>query len=164
MKLMDKDGRLFGLVSIVDVLVVAVVAVLAVSLYVKAQKPHTSAVVENTPITYQMLLMNQPKYVVDAIREGDQMFDKDRTTNGSLGTITDIQVTDGTRQAEFSDGTLAVVPSTGWYNILLTIEGSGLVSEGGNYSLNRIYEIGVNSSRNFNTKYASFVGTITSIQ
>ncbi len=30
--------------------------------------------------------------------------------------------------------------------------------------LNRIYSLGVNSNRNFNTKYADFVGTIVDLQ
>lgn len=161
---MDKNGRLFGLISVVDVVVVAVVAVLAAALYVKASNPHTSTAVVNSPITYQMLVNNQPQYVVDAIQVGDQMFDKERSTGGSLGTITKIEVSGGTRQAEFADGTVDMAPCQQRYDLLLTIEGHGLVSEQGNYSLNRIYEIGVNSSRNFNTKYANFVGTITGIE
>jgi hypothetical protein len=35
MKIIDKNGRLFGLISIIDVIVIAVVAVMGVALYLK---------------------------------------------------------------------------------------------------------------------------------
>ena len=39
--------------------------------------------------------------------EGDQLFDPDRSSGGTLGTITDIQLMPGTKLAEFDDGTVA---------------------------------------------------------
>ena len=47
-------------------------------------------------------------------------------------------------------------------NLVLTIQGEGLISEG-RYQLNRIYDLGINASRNFYTPYAQFTGTVTSI-
>ncbi len=164
MKIVDRDGRLFGKISIIDVIVILVVVVLAAAIYVKSQMPHTGNSVTTTTVVYQMRLENQPAYMLDAIQVGDQMFDKERSTGGSLGTITDIAVSDGTDEAELDDGTIAMVPAEGYYNILLTIEGQALIGEDGSVSLNRIYDLGVNSSRNFNTKYAYFVGTIVDIQ
>ena len=46
-----------------------------------------------------MELENQPEYMLDAIQVGDQMFDKERSTGGSLGTITDIQSAAGPMKA-----------------------------------------------------------------
>ena len=55
MKLMDKNGRLFGKISVIDVVVVLVVLVMAAALYVKnTSLSHTSTRVTNTPITYQV--------------------------------------------------------------------------------------------------------------
>ena len=39
MKILDRDGRLFGKISIIDVIVILVVAVLALAIYVKTQMP-----------------------------------------------------------------------------------------------------------------------------
>ena len=98
-------------------------------------------------------------------KEGlDQMFDKERSTGGSLGTITDIQVSGGTYEGKLNDGTVAMLPAEDCYNILLTIEGEALIEGNGSVMLNRIYSLGVNSNRNFNTKYANFVGTIVDLQ
>lgn len=162
MKLIDHNGRLFGKISVIDVLVVAVVAVLAVALSFKSSQTHTGTNVSNDSITYQVLVSGVRTYVAEAIQCGDQMYDQDRTSGGSLGTITDIEVMDGTKLAELQDGTVEMVPVADGQTLLLTIEGSGIVSEG-RYLLNRIYDLGVNSSRNFYTPYAQFTGTITSI-
>ena len=43
MKIIDRNGRLFGAVSVIDVLVVAVVVVMAAALYFKSIQAHTGA-------------------------------------------------------------------------------------------------------------------------
>ena len=48
------------------------------------------------------------------------------------------------------------------YNLLLTIEGEGLVNEEG-WFLNRVYSLGVNASRTYYSKYAEFTTTVTAI-
>lgn len=164
MKIMDRNGRLFGKISIVDVVVILVVLVMGAAIYYKTHQPQTGNKVTTTKIVYEMQLQNQPQYVVDAIKVGDHMYDKDRSTGGSLGEILDIQVAPGTKQAELSDGTVAMVPCEGYYNVTLTLQAEALIESDGNYAVNRIYDLGVNSTRNFNTKYAYFVGTISSIE
>lgn len=164
MKIIDRNGRLFGKISIIDVIVILAVLVMAVAIYVKTHKPQTGTNVSTTTIVYHMKLDNQPEYMLQAIQVGDQIYDKERSTGGSLGTITDIQVSDGTYEAKLDDGTIANVPAQGRYNLLLTIEGQGLVEEDGSYLLNRVYDLGINSSREFNNKYSLFLGRIMDIQ
>ena len=60
MKILDRDGRLFGKISIIDVIVILVVAVLALAIYVKTQMPQTGTSVTTTKVVYQMKLNNQP--------------------------------------------------------------------------------------------------------
>ena len=155
MKIIDRNGRLFGKISVIDVIVILAIIVMAAAIYVKTHKPQTGSNVATTTIVYQMSVENQPEYMLDAIQVGDQIYDKERSTGGSLGTITDIQV---------SDGTYEIVPAQGRYNLLLTIEGQGLIDENENYLLNRVYNLGVNSSREFNNKYGLFLGRIVSIE
>lgn len=163
MKLIDRSGRLFGKISVIDLLVVAVVLVLAAALYVKNNhKDITSTSVTNTAITYQILVSGARTYVGDAVQEGDLLYDPDRSSGGTLGRITAVEVLPGTKLAEFKDGTVDTVPVEDGVNLLLTVEGSGLISEG-RYLLNRVYDLGVNSSRSFCTKYALFTGTVTTI-
>jgi len=163
MKIIDNEGRLFGKISIIDVLVVAVVAVLAVALYVKNDRPQTGSNVTTQPITFQVLVGGVPEYVQEAVQEGDKLYDKVYESGGPLGTITEIQVLPGRQMAEFDDGTVGVAEVQDYVDLLLTVEGSGLVSENGIYQLNRVYDLGVNAARNYYTKYAQFDGTVTHI-
>lgn len=161
---MDRDGRLFGKISIIDVIVILAVVAMAAAIYVKTHKPQTGSNVATTQIVYQMKVDNLTDYMVDAIQVGDQIYDKERSTGGSLGEIIDIQVSDGTYEAELDDGSIAIVPAQGRYNLLLTIQGEGLVEADGTILLNRVYNLGVNSSREFNNKYGIFLGRIMEIE
>ena len=164
MKLIDREGRLFGKISIIDVLVLAVVIVMAVALYVKTNhREITSTTTSDTPFTYQILVSGVRGYVADAIREKDMLYDVDNSSGGALGEITDIQVMEGAKLAEYDDGTMEMTPVEDGVNLLITVEGEGLVSNG-RYQLNRIYDLGVNSSRNFHAKYVQFVGSVFAIQ
>ena len=156
MKLMDKNGRLFGKISVIDVVVVLVVLVMAAALYVK----NTS--LSHTPITYQVTAYNVRQYVADAIQEGDLVYDQDYSTGGTLGAIQSIEVQPSGKLTELYDGTVVSAPAQDSVNLVLTIQGEGLISEG-RYQLNRIYDLGINASRNFYTPYAQFTGTVTSI-
>lgn len=162
MKLIDQNGRLFGKISIIDVLVILVAAALAAALAFKSGQTHTGTTVTSDTITYQVLAAGVRGYVSDAVQVGDLMYDKDRTSGGTLGEITAIEVLEGTKLAALEDGALAMIPAEDSVNLLLTIQGKGIVSEG-RYLLNRIYDLGVNSSRNFYTPYAEFTGTVCSI-
>ena len=159
-KIIDRNGRLFGFISVIDLLVIVVVAVMGFALYTKnTQMAITSPNTADQTITYQILASGIRTYVAEAVREGDQLFDPDRSSGGTLGTITDIQLMPGTKLAEFDDGTVAAATVEDGVDMLITVEGTGLVSD----TLNRVYELGVNSSRTFCTKYAEFIGTVTEI-
>ena len=162
MKVIDKNGRLFGQVSIIDVVVVLLVIVLAVALRHKAQLPQTGTTVAETPITIQVWARNLRPEIVDSIHIGDGLYDPDRTTGGAIGRVTDIQVSEGTIQGELMNGEIVQLPCEGRVDLIITLEGKGLV-ENGRFLLNRVYELGVNSSRTFCTKYAEFIGTVTEI-
>ncbi len=163
MKLIDRNGRLFGKISVIDVIVLVVVAALVAAVFYRNRLPQTGTSVTTVPVVYTMQLQNQPEYMLDAIQVGDQLFDQARSTNGSLGTITDIQVSDGTSLASFPDGTAAVVPAEGYYDLLLTIEAQAMIDGNGMVLINRVYAMGVNTNRTF-TKYASFSGRVTDLQ
>lgn len=162
MKIIDHNGRLFGKISIIDVLVIAVVIVMGTALYFKSNQTHTGTNSVNTDITYQVLVSGVRNYVSDAVVVGDQMYDQDRSSGGTLGRITDIEVLPSGKLAEFNDGTVDTVPVEDGVNLLLTVKGSGLISDG-RFLLNRVYDLGANSSRNFYTKYAQFTGVVTAI-
>ena len=162
MKFIDENGRLFGKVSIIDVIVVLVVAALAVALSFKQEQTHTGTSTPNDKITFQIQATAVRNYIADAVEVGDLIYDKDYSSGGALGTITDIQVLPALRTTQFDDGTFEVVPVADSVTLLITVEGEGVMTDG-NYLINRVYSIGVNSARNYYTKYALFTGIVDSI-
>lgn len=164
MRIMDENGRLFGKISIIDVVVLLLVAAIAASIaFVRSGQQVTGNGATEETITFQVLATGLAGYLEPAVQTGDKLFDKDYASGGALGTITDVEVLPGTKQAYLNDGTVAQVEMEEGVNLLLTVEGSGLVSASGSYSLNRIYDLGVNSARTYYTKYAEFTGTVTDI-
>ena len=67
MKIIDKNGRLFGKVSVIDVVVLLLVIVLAVALRHKAQLPQTGTKPYQTSISY--LLWGEENPVWDLLNK-----------------------------------------------------------------------------------------------
>lgn len=161
-KIIDQNGRLFGRISILDVLVILLVVVLALSLQFKQKLPATTPSTNNAPITFQAEAEAVPTYVAQAIQVGDSVYDKDQPTGGAIGVITAVEILPGAKHMEMTNGTVALVDVEDSCNVLVTVEGSGLV-DNGRFAINRIYEVGVNASRNLYTKYALFKVSITQV-
>ena len=166
MKIIDRNGRLFGKISVIDVLVILVVLVMAAALYFKGHQTHTGNTVVEQTITFQIRARGVNDYVAAAIQAGDGIYDRDYSSGGrALGEVVDVQVerTPGMQLMEnMGDGTAGLVESDGTVDLLVTVKSTGLVS-GKSYSINRVYDLGINSSRNYNTTRACFTGTVCDI-
>lgn len=154
--MIDAQGRVFGLISIIDVVVIFAICALVGGVYLK-----TVVLEETGKGTRDVIIQASfearivPEYLADALQVGDEIYDKDHESGGPIGVITSIEVVEPRGIAELTDGTVSFVTSNKDINILVTVEGSGSVTDG-RYSFNRIYELGINSARNFETKYAVF--------
>ena len=167
MRIIDRDGRLFGKISIIDLLVIAAVAVIAAAVYVKNNAtPTGSGTVKEQSITFQVRASGLEDYLADAIRVGDKVYDADYSSgSGPVGEITRAQVLSDPGVQLYDgmpDGTLPEIEVEGTVDLLITVKGSG-VSDGRSYTINRVYELGVNSSRNYRTNRAAFVVSVVEI-
>ena len=97
---------------------------------------------------------------------GDGLYDQNYPSGGrAIGYITEVEVErdPGTKLAEsLGDGTAALVEAEDTVDLLITVEGWGLVTDG-RYSINRVYDLGINSSRSYFTTRADFTGTVCDI-
>ena len=166
MKIIDRNGRLFGKISVIDVLVILVVIVMAAALYFKNNQTHTGTAVTEQTITFQVRARGVDNFVADAIRVDDYLYDQSYSSGGQpLGQIIDVQVErdPGTKLADkLTDGTAGLLEAEDTRDLILTVKGSGLIT-GKSYSINRVYDLGVNSSRNYCTNRADFTGTVIDI-
>ena len=167
MKIIDKNGRLFGKISVIDLLVIAVVAVIAAAVYVKNNAvPTGSGTVKEQKIVFQIKAAGLEDYLTDAVRVGDKVYDANYSSgSGPVGKITQVQVLNDPGlllYEDMPDGTLPVIEVEGTVDLLITVEGTG-VSDGRSYTINRVYEVGVNASRTYRTNRATFVGSVVDI-
>ena len=162
-KVIDENGRLFGLISIIDVVVVAVAAVLAVALYTKdSAMPIASAADPMQTIRYEVSIDNMPEGRLESLRVDDQIYDKE--TGNHMGTIKEIRSEDCVISMLKADGTYVMAPIEGRYNVKLTVEAQARVDERGHYYVNRANIIGVGWSMDFYTKTSLFGGTVTEME
>ena len=166
MKIIDRNGRLFGKISVIDVLVIAVVLVMAAALYFKSNQTHTGTAVAEQTITFQVKAKGVDDFVAGAILVGDCLYDQSYSSGGRpLGEITEVVVerTPGCKLAdELTDGTAAMLEAEHTVDLLITVKGRGLIT-GNRYTINRVYDLGVNSSRTYQTKRAEFDGMVCDI-
>ena len=168
-KFIDRDGRVFGLISVVDLLVLVFLVLAGVSLYLKFHVLDTTETVQNQDlssmdtISVQVLVPNVSDFVADALAVGDEVYDQGNFDAGVLGTIADIQIQDASYVADLSNGLRAVVSGAEDHcNVLLTLE-CRYTESNGFYMINGDYPLGVNVARTFFTKYASFSGTVLQV-
>lgn len=160
MKIIDREGRLFGKISMIDLLVIAVVAVIAAAVYVRDNAtPIGSNTVKDQTIVFQVKATGLEDYLIDAIQVGDKVYDPNYSSgSGPVGEITQIQVLNDpgvVLYENMTDGTMPAVEVEGTVDLLITLKGNG-VSDGRSYSINRVYELGINSSRTYRTNRVTF--------
>ena len=160
---MDNNGRLFGKISVIDLLVILVVAVMAFALHQKNTSfTVTASSGAGTPITFTCLAENLDLQVADAVAVGDKLYDEDHATGGAIGTITAIERLEAGTTEKLTNGTYAYLTNADGCNLLITVECTGSVNNG-RYSINRVYELGVNANRSFYTPYSAFEAIVTEI-
>ena len=160
MGIVNKNGKLFGVINIIDFVVVVLAIALLGGAFVKFKVlDKTSTNVDLVPITYTVEIKGVREYFLENVKVGDEIFDS--TSSTCVGTIVDMESSVAQEEMEFPNGTVAYVPSEGKLDIVLTIEGEGVVNNG--YFINKTYELLRNSNREFFTKYAKCEGTILDI-
>lgn len=164
MKIIDKQGRLFGKVSVIDLVVIAVVVILAAALYLKqTQKVHVSPTTPTTGIVYEVKIPSVREEALDAFQVGDRVYDQDNDSGNAIGTITEVRLEPYRASTTTTDGSYHIYEVEGRKDVYLTLTAEGLVSNG-RYYVNRTYEVSVNSYRNIYTKYIQCECIVTEIQ
>ena len=163
MKVIDRNGRIFGKISIIDVFVIIVVILLAAGIYLRYFALETTASVgqPSEPIEFSLKVGGVRQYTVDVLAVGDEVFSGSNMEK--LGTITDISVGPAMQWGSTLDGRTVQAEIEDKYDLIVTIQGEGVISDG-HFYVSRIQELGDNQSASFFTKYLSFGGMVTDIR
>lgn len=161
-KFIDKKGRIFGIISVIDIIVIAVVVVLAFAIYTKFfVLENTAVATADSEIGYNVTIGNVRNYISDNIKVGDKIYDSE--TGAQIGTITDVSVSDAETQLALDDGTYVMAPCENRYDVVVSVDAAGIISDG-RYYINRNYELNMGLTKNLCTKYVSFSAVITGIE
>ncbi|MDR0863207.1 MAG: DUF4330 domain-containing protein [Oscillospiraceae bacterium] len=160
MKLIDKNGRIGGKVSVIDVVVVLVIAVLALSAYMKFNViEDTATTVKTVPIEYTVQVRGIRQVTAESYREGDALYNE---AGIHLGRVSKVEIAPATTLSSLPDGTYTIAPVNERVDLTLTVAADCSLSSG-RYYVDRTFELNVNSDYKFRSKYVDTTGTILSI-
>jgi hypothetical protein len=137
--IIDDRGRLFGKVSIIDLAVILLVVALLGGVYFKLFVYGKDVKEANTSVfQYQVLVSDVRIISVNALKEGDNVFDEN--TKELLGKIVKKEVMPSEQNILKNDGTYVKAEKPDRYNVIVTVEASGIISANG-YLINGKREI-----------------------
>jgi len=159
-KIIDGNGRLFGLISFIDVIVLVAVIVLAVASFTKFNvhdNPLTAT--GTTRVTYTVEVHAMSYTAANLLRPGDLL----HTDSGIyIGTITDVSIADAKWPEPLVDGSYVMANVHERYDATLTVEVQASFNSG-RYFADRLFELNANTEQRMTTKYNTFTGFIITI-
>lgn len=162
MKLIDKKGKLFGLINAIDLCIIVVIVVIiagAVYKFKFMDKTSNTAAMQN--VTYTVKIEKIRNYVFDNVEVGDELFDK--TSGNDIGKIVKVDSEQATENIQLNNGTYIKGNVENRINVILTVEAPAVKNNSGTF-VNRTYELLVGSQKKFMTKYFECDGYINSIE
>lgn len=111
-------------------------------------------------IEYKLEVDNIREYTVDGIKSGDMVYDSQTGVN--IGTITNVEVTNAKTYESTSTGETIIVTNPYKYDMVLTIETPGSITESSYYA-NKTIELKVDSTKTIETKYVKTTGRFIEI-
>ncbi len=158
---MDKNGKIGGKVSIIDILVIILIIVVIGGIAVRYGSGITTAVESDKQFEYVLKVENVREYTVEALKRKGNVTDKKSEKN--LGEIVDVKVEDATLQSTTAEGKIANPKLPDRYTCYVTIRATGKESEN-NYILEDSTELSVGRNIDLYSKYVKTTGDIQSVK
>lgn len=125
MSFIDKKGRLFGLINVIDLLVIILVVAVVARFALNPQK--SSLTNEEKKIQVVLLVKDVRDATANVIKEGDIV--RETKTNNLLGKVTKVEVKPAETLVNTADGRVLNVPNPVLKDVYVTVEGSATVGE-----------------------------------
>ena len=153
-----KDGKVFGVISIIDILGVVCIIVLALGIYAKYTSDSDAvATAEKTKIEYVYKVQGVRNYTVEALKKGGPVYDSD--TKEYAGEVVGVREEESVQSISLVDGTYKTVTVPNNYDVYVTIQVDGKYNSLGLYTNENKY-IGAGQTLNAKTKFATTEGEI----
>lgn len=156
----NKEGKLFGKVSIIDIFVIIVLIVAAFGIYTRFFTVNERVSVTGKEIEYKIKVEMVRQSTFDALSKGGPVYDS--TTKEYMGEITGVTSEDCYVEQKLADGSFSnsLIPDR--MNVIVTIRVDGSASDMGYYTSDNKY-LAAGSGFVIASKYAETQGKIISI-
>ncbi len=116
---MDKKGKLFGKVSVIDIILIIIIIAAVCAVGLKTMNAGSSAQVKSdTQFYVTFKVENVRNYTVSAVSAGDIFYEKNAAR---LGTVTDVASEPYMEIVTLEDGTSLQSPSVERYTVYITM-------------------------------------------
>ncbi|MBO5136049.1 MAG: DUF4330 domain-containing protein [Clostridia bacterium] len=159
--LINKEGKLFGKVSIIDIFALLLVVVMALGIYMKFFRTVETTTVENCTIEYEFKVTDLRMYSVTALQQSEKIFDE--KTKEYMGEIVNVEYSPSVQKAELADGRVVMTEAPDKYDAVVTIRVKGGVNNAG-YFTEENKAICAGSKCITKTKFAKTEGEIISVK
>lgn len=158
----NKEGKLFGKVSIVDIFVIFVILIAAFGVYTRFFTVKEAIEVEENQIEYQLRIPWVREATYNALLKKGIVMDAE--SEEKIGEIVDIQTEEIFEEQTKSDGSLvnALVPDR--LNVIVTVRSDGYISDAGYFAGAEDKRISVGADMTFATKYVETSGKVISVE
>jgi len=125
MKVINKEGKLFGKVNIIDLtIVVFLLAVLVLSAIKITEDKGPTFIAEKVDVELDIILRSMYDGFQNDLNIGDKLYDS--TSGAYIGIITDKQVTPAIREVTTNDGRVVRAEVPQRWDIIFTVKGQGI--------------------------------------
>ena len=153
-KIIDRNGRLFGRLSIIDALVIAIVVIIIFAAYARFNIVESPVIAQETfEVTYSILIPVIRESSANLLRPGDYVFSTDTGVN--IGRIIGVELLPAIQPEALSDGTFVLGQFHERYNVILTVVTQASISDGRIFA-DRSFELNENAHNRIHTKFNVF--------
>lgn len=158
--IIDKNGRLFGKVNIIDIAVILAVVAVVAGVFVRFTGGAGKIVTATKKIEFEVKVDGVRSFTVDALDKKGLVTNKNYDI--VTGEITNVDTVDCVQKATKTNGTVVEAPLEERYTSTVTIVTDGKESDSGYFDSNN-EEIAVGREYTIYSKFVKTTGTITRV-
>lgn len=158
--IIDKEGRLFGKISLIDIFTIIIIAVLAFGVYTRFFASNEKVDVQGNVIEYKMRITKVRQGTFDALSKLGPLYDE--KTKEYLGEITEAYAEPYFEAQTKEDGSLVLKEVPDRMNVIINVRTNGYSGSAGYYTSQNKY-VAAGSGFDVVSKYAKTSGEVISV-
>lgn len=159
--MIDKKGKIFGKISIIDFMVAFIIITVVVGIVYRFGSPVTASITGgNSTIKYTLQIEDVRYFSADYYEEGLNVYDSN--TGNFIGVIKGVRTEPFYGTIEMKDGTMVMAEKTERIKLLIDIEASGVITDK-SYLVGGTYEVKVGGGAYISTKYVDVISSVVAV-